>query len=231
MNLQISGLENIAGALLETYKQLDPSTIQHAHEIMNEKRTNKDLRDQCIITADHSMYAVEDDEEFLYFSGRENNLIFQNIEEAVKQLKETDNYKPTREGIEQVIESAKAGNTLKVKISDLKLVTINNEYGYFKIDTKNYDKLNPEQRKLAERVYGEGEDFIENMKMLNDSGIGMAMVYVLTPKYVKQHAKENPISRPSWLNGFGYDSSFNTNGGDVKSGYNFLRGVRLKSVD
>jgi len=223
-------VENVTGTLLDTYNQLDPSTIQHARDVMNERRTNEVLRRQWFRTADHSMYTSEDGEAILYFAGRDNNLIFQNIDEAVKQLTETNNYKPTKEGIEQVVESAKLGKTLRVKISDLKLETDNDEHGHFNINTKNYDNLNPEQRKFAEKVHGEGKDFVENMKMLKDSRIETTGVYVLNSEYGKEHAKDSPISRASWLGDFDGSSIFDANCGYVVNSNVCLRGVRLGSV-
>ena len=89
--MTLENLVNIQGGLAETYPQLDSNTIQHYAQIMNDRRTDKDLRRKYFWTADFPMYVLEDDEVVLYIAGRENNLIFKNIEEATSQLRKNDN--------------------------------------------------------------------------------------------------------------------------------------------
>lgn len=84
--MTLENLVNVNRPLAEASKQLDPATIQiqHAREITAERRTNRDLRNQWFWTADFPMYTVEDGEAVLYFAGRDNNLIFKNIDEATE---------------------------------------------------------------------------------------------------------------------------------------------------
>ncbi len=189
-------LESITGRLAETYPQLDPNTIQHSAEITNDRRTNSDLRNQWFWTADFPMYAMEG-EAVLYLAPREHNLAFKNLPEAVKQIRQNGNYKPSQEDVASVVESAKSGQTLRVKLSDLRLEEDNDEWCHFNIDTENYDSLNASERALAERAYGQGDDFAKNMKMLNKAGIKTTRFYVLNPNYVEENVEDGAISRLS----------------------------------
>ncbi|MBI2666144.1 hypothetical protein HYX13_00880, partial [Candidatus Woesearchaeota archaeon] len=63
-----------------------------------------------------------------------------------------------------------------------------------------------EEKKLAERYFGEDDDFTVSMKMLADAGIKNTRVYVLTPRYVKEHAQKGTLGRASWVDNFGSDS-------------------------
>src|SRR3989344_1150215 len=131
----IDNLVNVQGPLAKALPKLDLSTVQHAFEIMNARRADKSLRDLWFWTADFAMYAVEDKEEYLYFASRDYNLVFQNLDDAVKQLLETGNYVPENQGVDVV----KAGkDTLKIKLSDLKLERRNSEFSYFEVDTVKY---------------------------------------------------------------------------------------------
>ena len=214
-------LENLTGRLAETYPKFDPNSIQHSDEITNDRRADKSLRDTWFWTADFPLYRVEDDEVMLYLARRENNLIFQNIKEATKQLIEENNYFPKEQDIGAVVNTE---NTLRINLSDLNLKRYDNEWCYFEIDSKKYDKLNKMQRAVAERVYGQGNNFIENMKMFKDSGINTTRIYVLNPDYVKKQNK--PVARVCGLGLFGYDARFSADVRNVDYPDDALRGVR-----
>jgi hypothetical protein len=221
-------LEHITGTLPEALSQVKPETIQHAREIMNERRTNLQLRDEWFWTADFPMYIVEYGEPVLYFAPRELNLIFRNIKDAWKQAKKSPDYKPKQTDIDDVVESVKTGQTLRVKFYDLDLIDQDSErFCHFEIDTERYAKLNEVQRAFAERVYGSGKAFEENMKMLKDSKIDTAKIFVPNPKYVREHAKGGAIGRLSSLCDFDGKSNFFANDGTmVFNDYSGLRGER-----
>ena len=228
--MTLDNLVNIQGRLAETYSQLDPNTIQHSAQIMNDRRTDKDLRNKWFWTADFSMYKVEDDEAVIYIAGRENNLIFNNIDEATNQLRRNDNYVLEPGEIATVVASVESGETLRVKHSDLNLEKYDHEFSYFEIDTDNFDKtLNQEQRAVAERFYGQGNDFEKNMEMLNESGISKTKVYVLNSDYVKNHIEEDgAVARACGLGSFGFGSSVIAGGRCVVNPGGSLRGVLLE---
>lgn len=219
--MALEGIVNQRGNLFDSFQELDPATIQHSDEIMKDRQDDEDLRGKWFYTADHALYRVEDDEAVLYLGREETNPIFKNIKEATEQLINEGNYIPEKEDIEDVVN---AESTLRVKISDLELEG-DGEYGYFEIDTKNYDKLNDSQRAFAERVYGEGKDFEKSMKMLKKADISTTRIYVLNSDYVKDNAKEGGVlSRACWLGSF--DDYFNFVADDRNVDDNdWLRGV------
>lgn len=232
-------LENITGNIITAFKQIDPDTILHAFEIQKERQTNVKLRKNWQWTADFPMYQIEKGEAILYFASRQNNLIFQNIDEAVKQIKEKEFYKPTKEGIKQVVDSVDTGETLRIKLSDLKLTRYDSVYSYFEISTssktenpkKNYELLNDSQKALSQKVYGKEDDFEKSMKLLKNKGIKAIKLYVLNPKYVKKHAKDYAIARVTWLSSFKGDSIFNAGSNLLEYNMISFRGVRKKTED
>ncbi len=224
-------LETLVGPLAQTFRQLERVTILHSDQLTTERRINPKLRKQWFYTADSAVYTVETeggkDEVILYLGRGETNPIFKNITEAIQQLVKTEkltgNYIPPKEDVGAVV---KAESTLRVKLSGLGLQKSNDEVYYFEIQTDNYDKLNPEQRRIAERVYGQGNDFIENMKMLNEARIRKTNVYVLNPDYVKKNVtQDGALARASGLDIFYNDSRFYAFCRGVDN-HNALRGVR-----
>jgi hypothetical protein len=219
--MALEGIVNQRGNLFDSFQELDSATIQHSDEIMKDRQDDEDLRGKWFYTADHALYRVEDDEAVLYLGRGDTNPIFKNIKEATEQLINEGNYILEKEDIEAVVN---AESTLKVKISDLELEG-DGEYGYFEIDTKNYDKLNDSQRAFAERVYGEGKDFEESMKMLKKADISITRIHVLNSDYVKYNAKEGSVL--IWackIDLFDGDSCFYAYNRGVLNG-NWLRGV------
>lgn len=219
-------LENIVGNLKNVLSQVDASTVLHAREIAKERRDNFYLRETKFWAADFLMYRMEKRKAVLYFAPREHNYLFKNIDDAVKQIRETNNYKLKQEDIDAVVKSAESGVTLRVEISALKLKRYTpTNLSYLEIDVKNYEKLNKAQRALAERVYGAGKDFSASMTMLNKDGVTRTRIYVLTPEYVKQHVKEGAIGCTSFLDYFSNSSDFLSRN-DIDFNYGRLRGVR-----
>ncbi len=235
-------LETVMGDnLLDSFRQLEPDSIRHAYEIVNEKRTNDSLRDAWSWTADFLMYRLENEkgeqdangEAVLYFAPGKHNLVFRHLEDAmddahpISQLRIAGNYKPNATEVQEVVDSAKTKETLRVKLADLNLQIGKRAWSFFVIDTakyansvekgglgikslwksirslskrgrrKNYamrSGLNAAQRELAERAYGRGQDFVENMAMLNQAGQRNIDFYVLNQEYVKANAQESAIS-------------------------------------
>jgi len=167
--------------------------ILHAYEIMN-KRRKQEIFDRITWTADFPMYTAEDGEAVLYLARKENNLIFKNIEEAEKQICSEGFYMPKQKDIESVVESTKSGATLRVNLSDLRLQV----GGHLLISTYNYKRtLNRTERKLAEWVYGQGEDFDKNMEMLRTfktQRIHETAIHLTYSETVKELAKDCAIS-------------------------------------
>ena len=76
-------------------------------------------------------------------------------------------------------------------------------------------------------MYGSGNDFTANMKMLKDAGIGETRIFVLNPDFVRREAAEGPLGRASWLYDFDDLSNFDAYDRDFDDDYR-VRGVRKK---
>src|SRR3989344_4494755 len=155
--MSLENLVNIQGPLAQTVPQIDVSTIQSAAKIMADRKKDEDLRNKWFWTADSNLYRVEKDQAVLYLGELDTNLVFRNLDEAVAQLLQTQNYHPNKQDINSVVQSARQDKTLRVRLSDLGLQVENNEFCYYKIDTANYANsvkdggLNKSQRKVAEQ--------------------------------------------------------------------------------
>jgi hypothetical protein len=225
----MANLETITGSLENALAKADRRTIQHAWEITNDRRTQTELREQWFWTADFPMYRLEDGEAVLYFAAGEYNLVFANIGDAAPQIKATGNYMPSKKDEARVVRSGRGGKTLRIPLSDLALQEENAERCFFEIDTAGYAALNPAQRALAERIYGKGEDFRLNMKVLREEGrIAATKIYVLNPKYIREHARTGAIGRVSWLDDFYDGLLFIVLDRDISSANGFLRAVPLE---
>jgi|GEM_PF-1639707 len=231
---KLSGpLETIRGNLRNAYKKLQPGTLCHVDELTTERRTNPDLRSQWFYTADGNVYSVDNGTPTLHITREAANPILNNIDDAFTQLTTNGNYKVLQVDFDAV---KSAADTVTIDLTKLTLQGNDPEWCYIKIPTKTpsvmnkgYNKLNQEERKLAERVYGQGIDFVENMKMLKDVGITETRVYVLNPTYVQEKATESPVGRASWLNIFDSNSSFGAVDRNI-SDNNRVRGVHREEV-
>ena len=209
------------GSLAELVPQFVPGTCLTSAELTTERRTNNELRKQGFSTANFALYCFEKHKIILYFGGKENNPIFNNLEDACKQLNESGNYLPSLEEIELAKK-----NALKLEYDDLALHIILSDipFVYFSINTKNHKSLNKTQRVFAEAVYGKADDFAQNMKMFANAGILSTNINVLNPFYLISNAMKNPIVRACWLNYFNTRSNFYADDHDVYVRY-ALRGV------
>lgn len=214
-------LEVKTGPLANVFPLFDPSTIQHAYEIMTDRSTDASLRNQWFWTADFPMYRVEGGEAVLYFAPREHNLIFRDIQNATSQLLRANNYIPKKEGIDEVVAASNTEAVLKVNLSNLRLQGNDGEWRYFEVDTGNLNSLNSDERAFAERVY-------------RQNNIGKTRIYVLNPDYVKNQLKgkeDSAIARASWLDWFDDGSRFIAYGRDVGGADDGLRGVLKESAE
>jgi hypothetical protein len=216
----LEGLINKQGKLAETAKQLD--NVQCSDEITEQRTTDPSLRNKWFWTANTSLYRTEEGKQVLYFSrgdtSRKVNPILNNIDEATSQLIKTQNYRPSQEDINKVVDSVETGETLRIELSDLDLEKYDDEFSYFEVDVENPDILNKAQRAFVEASYGS----IENLKGL---GIKKTRMYVLNKDYVKENTKQGAIARACRLVGVGGGSSFGADGRNVGSSGSFLRGV------
>ncbi len=198
-------LETIMGNLRDGYNQLEPGTMLHADQLMAAQVQDANLRTQSYYVADGPLYSLEDRKKTptLWLTREADNLVLRHLNDEVnssyEQLIKTHNYRPNPE---EALAAMNAKGTLRVDLTKLRLHGDEAEWRYLEIDTQKYDKLKPEERKLAERWYGRGKAFGTAMKTLKDAGISTTKVYVLNPGYVSQEAKKDPIGRAAWRYGF-----------------------------
>ncbi len=205
----LSSLDTRTGALAELVPQFEEGSWLTSAELTKERITNKDLRSQWFYTANYGLYRVVDGKVRFAFGGREGNPIFKNVAEASRQLlSQEQNYVPQAEDIAAAVQQA----LVDVDMQDLQLQRYDDEFSYFWIDTKDYERTSdhvPAQRLVAEAVYGKGEDFNEAMHMLEEEGkIKKTRVYVLNPEYVLSKVGEGKapaVARACRL----YDSAIN----------------------
>ena len=215
-------LETIVGDI-RVYAQLQPSTMLHVDELMKERRTNRELRDQTFYTADGELYFLQGRTPTLAITREKDNLLLRHLDDAFTQLKIAKNY---RHDVQEAQQSIGAPETVLIDLTKLRLQGDDAEWRYLGILTTQYDKLQPEEQKLAERVYGQGDEFGLSMAMLKEAGISETKIYVLDPAYVREEAAQGPLGRASWLSNFTVDSDFNASVRFVYYSYR-LRGVRL----
>lgn len=227
-------LENIIGPLAVSFPQLDRPTIQHGAQIHRARIDAEDplraiLMKASFYTADFALYRVEERDVILYLAKEENNLIFDNIAEATAQLLSKKNYFPDKEGIDSVVSS---GTTVKINLSNVNLKRLEvtgpfwAEISYLEIDTEKYAGLTEDEKRLTGVIYGQDDEFKNNMQDLNKNGIKQARIYVLSPDYVRENIrKHGVIARACRLSFFECDAGFDAGGRTVGNAKFYLRGV------
>ena len=223
-------IETVIGPLAETYKLLQPESILHADELMKEWRMNEELREQCFYTADGIVYSLQGRKKVptLAMTRGSSNPLFQDstIDEYCRQLLDNGNYCPTPEETQRALH---APDTVVIDLTALRLQKSNEESTYLAINPREYNTLNSEEQKLAQRVYGKDDDFGLTMKMLADAGIRETRVHVLDLEYVRTHAQESALGRAAWLIIFDISSDFLAIDRYVIS-HSRVRGVRREEV-
>ena len=227
-------LETITGNL-RAYARLEPGTFLHADQLMAEQVKDANLRNQTFYVADGPLYSLEGQKKTptLWLTREPHNLVLRHLNDEVNssydQLVNNRNYRPNPE---EAREAMQAEDTLRIDLMRLHLQGDDTQWRHLEISTAKYNKLfhrlNPEERKLAERFYGQGEAFVAAMSVLKERGIDSTKVYVLNPSYVQKEATNDPIGRAAWRSSFGYDA-YSDADHDVYS-HDGVRGVRRESV-
>ena len=217
-------LENVTGNLL-AYKELELGTFQHVDQLTTERRTNHGLRNQWFYTADGELYTVQKRKHLWVITREPQNLVLKNIDEAYSQLTGQGNYFPDADAAQSSLEHE---DSVVVNLKGLKLMKDYDQYGHFVVNPKAVGKLNSEQRKAAQRIYGpDEENFGQNMEIFAEAG-KTPYVFVLMPDYVQGMLRSNDkkfVGRASWLSYFNNNYYFNANDRNVNNHF-VLRGVR-----
>lgn len=89
--------------------------------------------------------------------------------------------------------SIRAKSTVTIDLTKLRLSKISNldKYRCLKISTTKYNGLNPEEQKLAERLIGQGKDFVASMQMWTEVGIQDVIIQVISPDVYREVAKRD----------------------------------------
>ena len=148
-------LETITGNLRDAYKQLQPGTMLHVDELMNERRTNADLRNQWFYTADGEVYFLGTaGNPTLAMTREAHNPVLLNIDDAFEQLTKNHNYRPSQADVQQALT---APETELITLLKLRLSGDDDEWRHLEIGTtpSKYNRLNDEERKFAERVFAQ----------------------------------------------------------------------------
>ncbi len=234
LTLKMTPLETIVDNLRDGYAQLEPGTFLHSDQLMAAQVKDASLRNREFYVADGLLYSLEGEKKTptLWITREPDNLVLRHLDEKVNgaynnsyyRLVKTGNFRPEPEEARQAME---AKDTLRIDLTKLSLQGDSPEWRYLKISTTLYNNLlNAEERKLAERFYGEGKALGTAMKALKKAGIYSTWVYVLAPAYVDEEVKyKGLIGRASSQNLFDGVSYFNA--GDCSIGIRGrLRGVR-----
>ena len=217
-------LETVTGNLL-AYKELEPGTFQHVDQITTERRDNRGLKYHWFHTADGQLYTIQNGKHLWVITREPQNLVLRNIDEADRQLTSEGNYFPDAEAAKISLEHE---DSVVIDLKRLRLAKSNDQYSLFVVNPRAVKKLNPEQRRAAQRIYGpDEENFGLNMEMFAEAG-KTPYVFVLTPDYVQGALRNNDkkfLGLASWLLDFDYDSYFDAGGRGVNC-RGALRGVR-----
>lgn len=226
-------LETIIGNL-KAYSKLEAGTFLHGDRLTAKQVEDDSLHRHRFFIADGPLYSLEGQGRkktpTLSMTREPDNLVLRHLNDEVDssfaQLTKTGNFRPNSEEARKAME---AKDTLRIDLTKLRLKGDNPKWGYMEISTTDYDRLNPEERKLAKRFYGQGTSFVAAMKALQGKGISITKVSVLKPDYVRQEAAAGPVARAAWRHYFLDGAYSDALGRDVDVHYG-LRGVRRKVI-
>jgi hypothetical protein len=191
--LEFEGNTDLRGA----YQRFVPGSMPCVDKLMKYHPTMDIFRDfDYFYASDGCVYSVDRNVPTLRITREATNPIHKNIEKALRGLIDDNNYDVPQEDFNAV---KLALDTVTIDLTKLRLQSIDNEYSFFAISTTEYDNLNTEERRLAERLYGQGPDFVEIMQRSYNIGIKKVSVNVLNPAYVEQRAAKNAIGRMSGI--------------------------------
>lgn len=203
--MAIDNLVTVKGRnLRNTFKRLRSGTMLHVDQLMNECRNNPKLGNGWFYTADGAIYFLDGAKKTptLALTRGVHNPILLHIDEFRLDSEYpctdghlvTDDYRLSKAEVKQALT---ASDTVLVALSDLCLDIPyrRQRYGSFAIRTTSpgYEKLNDEQRRFAERVCGQENDFVQNMEMFKNADIGEIHIQVLNAGYVQTYTTEDVV--------------------------------------
>lgn len=178
-------LVNEEGPLLVTVPKLKSGSVRTASQIWSDRRTEPDelnrriLRDTPFWVNHTALYDIEADGPRVYIGS--GDIIFNNLEEAVRQLKEDGNYRPPTDVAETFKHAAATVSAsyrylrLLHRTEDISFLSTrcrlflgaeHTKPNFFPIAAYTKAKLLDTERQLIEYAFEKGKDFNDNMRMI-----------------------------------------------------------------
>ena len=225
-------LITVVDNLRDGYAQLEPGSMLHAKELLEEQLRDPSLQRQSHYLADGPIYANEEGTQILGMTRLPDNLVLRHLfdkkNSSYNQLCNTGNF---RSNPEEARAALQAEGTLRTNLRKLRLQGDNQEYGSLVIRTadgfintgRRYEEPNEDEQPLIER-FGYT---LHNLPALlkSDYKIRETRLHVLKPDYVQHVAVNGPIGRAAWRSYLNYDANSYADDKDVFS-HRGLRGVR-----
>jgi hypothetical protein len=163
----------------------DISIFLHSDQLMKERRTHHNLRNEWLYTADGAVYTMEKGKlPVLYLTRGHAHPILKKIMPSRRGYYDNEYFSHlSNEGVREALDS---NDTLRVELPSLELEWETSEISFFPISTSKQSELSVARRPLAWRAYGEGDNFSKSMQLLRtEGGIKTTRIRVLNPEYVR----------------------------------------------
>ncbi|MEK6863263.1 MAG: hypothetical protein AABW53_01050 [Nanoarchaeota archaeon] len=194
-------LETITGNLRDAYRQLQPGTMLHADELMNERRSNEELCSMSPNAADGAIYFLDGNNRnipTLAVTREAQNPILQNIDAAFEEFVNQRPYYVPQADLERALA---APDTMQIALPELSLYLFKDGMCYFLVKTTpgGYEKMNAKDRKFAEHFFGQGNDFVKNMERIYDQNSYQreTRIWVVNPIVVWNLTEKGAFARAS----------------------------------
>lgn len=180
-----NNLENINGPLTTSYPRIVQGTLQHAHQLSEERLIREHLREGRFYVAESAIAVPSLDGHLLYLTrGEKNNLVLQNLSEVEKRSKESVCYvHDSRRDIERIVSDPSTSRF------DLGLLTDFDMGGgpddasaTFSLPLDNPDQLNDEQKRYVAAALTQERDYSLAVERLKMAGIERASFSFISPK-------------------------------------------------
>jgi hypothetical protein len=184
-------LVNLSGSIEDVLKDIDPTTIQSANDIIFEKMNNNSLDNLSFIVSNFVMYRIEQDrftgdyETVIYLTNGEDNPLFNNG--LHKKLSKNAPYscEVPQDMIQSILAKEKGGLVLRLPIKSLNLRANLLPQSSFYMYTQP-KKNNDSQNEFGKFLCGK-DNFLDYLNFLNKKGIKKVKHWVLKPKYLLKH--------------------------------------------
>lgn len=193
--------------------ELTSTSHRHVDELITLRRISPEpertaLRETQFRTADGIIYFLQEGTPMLAITRKEDNPLLHGAD-VLEQLARIGFYRPP---LEEVLAAIHAPKTERFDVTKLQGEYIGKDAGemLFYVPTTAYTKLNPIERAFAERLCGQGADFVANMAMFREMGIGAVPIWLEDPALVLRDTAEGPLVVPCELDLLGVHDDENS---------------------